>query len=81
LISAADVQRNSYIESPPQSEEASLSSDGGVSPPQLLINRKASAVLPRPTQRSDSIVSVAASDDLSPFGWYVNSLLVLISTA
>lgn len=65
------VQRDSYLESPPI-EEMSLSFDNSGTSQPPLVNRKVSAVLPRPAQRSDSTVSLLPSaDDLSPFGWYV----------
>ena len=72
LFSFPNVQRDSYIESPPV-EEMSLSFDDSGASPSPLVNRKVSAILPRPAQRSDSTVStLTCVDELSPFGWYVD---------
>jgi len=70
ISSLVGVQRDSYLESP---TDDPMEGNGSL-PPLALINRKVSAVLPRPAQRSDSTVSVASSPPpidelLNPFNW------------
>jgi len=77
LSSLGFQDRDSYIETP-TSDDATLA-DSSQSFPPMMINRNVSSILPRPPQRTVySVSSPPAVDDLTPFNWYQELLLLLL---